>query len=171
METISIVVADVAERFDEALVAAHEGTREPGGALTFRSATAAARCAIALQRSVDGRLRVGVHTGELEREDGELRGRALVKAARIAALARAGEILASAIVRELVADADDVWFDEGAEVRLRGLSGTHTVVPVRWAIGTRAPLRVVIADDAAIVREGVAALLRDNGFDVQASSA
>ena len=32
-------------------------------------------------------------------------------------------------------------------------------------------MRVVIADDAAIVRDGVAALLRENGFDVVATAA
>ena len=88
------------------------------------------------------RVRAGVHSGELERHDGELRGRALVKAARICALARGGEILASrscATLADLDAAEGDLWFDDEAEVELRGLRGRHVVVPVRWHERERPP--------------------------------
>jgi len=65
--------------------------------------------------------------------------------------------------------ATDIWFDEGVEVELRGLRGRHLLVPVRWEARVRPPERVVIADDAAIVRDGVAALLREHGLDVVAA--
>jgi DNA-binding NarL/FixJ family response regulator len=82
-------------------------------------------------------------------------------------------VLASGLVREL-ADLDeaegDVWFDEEREVELRGLRGRHVVVPVRWAADERRPLRVVIADDAAIIRDGLAALLRESGLEVVATA-
>jgi DNA-binding NarL/FixJ family response regulator/class 3 adenylate cyclase len=165
-----------------ACAADHRGTLESsagdGHLLAFASARAALRCAVAVQRALaDGplpfRVRMGIHSGELERCDGELRGRALVKAARIGALARGGEVLASGVVREL-ADLDaadgDIWFDDGTEVELRGLRGTHLVLPARWDEGARSPVRVVIADDAAIVRDGVAALLRENGLEVVATA-
>jgi class 3 adenylate cyclase len=98
--------ADYEARLAE-LCAEHGGTRKAGAGdgrlLAFGSVRAALRCAVALQRALGDaelpfRVRAGVHTGELERHDGELRGRALVKAARICALARGGEVLASAVV-------------------------------------------------------------------------
>jgi DNA-binding NarL/FixJ family response regulator/class 3 adenylate cyclase len=170
----------------EALVAAsaeeHGGTEElsagDGHLLAFPGARGALRCAVALQRAVAVRqpvfkVRMGVHAGELERVDGRLRGRALVKAARIGALARGGEVLASTVVREL-ADVDesdgDVWFEDTPDVELRGLRGRHALVSVRWSDVAPRAIRVVIADDAAIVRDGVAALLREHGVDVVATA-
>ena len=201
--TVTVVFTDVEgsstllERFGEEQYAAlatgyeallnrccaeHGGTCEAsagdGHLLAFTSVRAALRCAVALQRELAEsglpfRVRAGVHCGELERHDDELRGRALVKGARISALAHGGEVLASSIVREL-ADLDaadgDIWFDDATEVELRGLRGRHLVVPVRWHEHARPPVRVVIADDAAIVRDGVAALLREHGFDVVATA-
>ena len=46
-----------------------------------------------------------------------------------------------------------------------------TVHELRWGEPQRGPLRVVIADDAALVRDGVAALLRDHGVEVAATAA
>ena len=43
-------------------------------------------------------------------------------------------------------------------------------MPARWEGGPRAPVRVVIADDAALVRDGVAALLREHGVEVVATA-
>src|SRR6476660_7070233 len=104
MPTLTVVLADVETRFAEveALLAQHGA--EHGGTperrlVAFTSARAALRCAVDLQRAA--RLKLGVHSGELERRDGELGGRALLKAARIAALAREGEVLVSAVAREL----------------------------------------------------------------------
>jgi DNA-binding NarL/FixJ family response regulator/class 3 adenylate cyclase len=170
------------EQLLEACAADYGGTLQgragDGHLVAFASARAALRCAVAVQRALAAgpspfRVRMGIHSGELERCDGELRGRALVKAARIGALARGGEILASSLVQELT-DLDaadgDIWFDDGTEVELRGLRGKHLLVPARWDAGTRSPVRVVIADDAAIVRDGVAALLRENGLEVVATA-
>jgi DNA-binding NarL/FixJ family response regulator len=174
--TLTVVLADVDERFAEvealldACAAPHGGTRERGRLVAFTSARAALGCAVALQRSA--RLKLGVHSGDLERRDGELAGRALLKAARIAALAREGEVLVSAVVREL-ADLDDadIWFGDGEEVELRGLPGRHLLLPLHWEAEPRPPVRVVIADDAALIRDGLAALLREHGLDVVATAA
>jgi DNA-binding NarL/FixJ family response regulator/class 3 adenylate cyclase len=170
----------------EALVAGtareHGGTEEfsagDGHLLAFPGARGALRCAVGLQRAVAARpphlkVRMGIHTGELERIDGRLRGRALVKGARIGAMARGGEILASAVVREIAGldEADgDIWFEDGADVELRGLRGRHPLVAVRWSDVAPRAVRVVIADDVAIVRDGVAALLREHGVDVVATA-
>jgi DNA-binding NarL/FixJ family response regulator len=105
------------------------------------------------------------------RED-DLHGRTVVKAARIAGLARGGEILVSSLVRELAeADEDlgeELWFEDGREVELKGLRGQHLVLAARWDPGPRSALRVVIADDSALVRDGVAAVLRECGVHVAA---
>jgi len=147
-----------------------------GHLLAFPSARAALRCAIDVQRALplevapDLRVRMGIHTGEPAVREDDLHGRTVVKAARIADLARGGEILVSSVVRELAeADEDlggELWFDEGREHELRGLRGRHLVMPARWDPLARSALRVVIADDSALVRDGVAALLRECGVHV-----
>ena len=83
-----------------------------GHLLAFPSARAALRCAVDIQRALpidaapDLRVRMGMHTGEPAVREDDLHGRTVVKAARIADLARGGEILVSGIVREL-AQADE----------------------------------------------------------------
>jgi DNA-binding NarL/FixJ family response regulator/class 3 adenylate cyclase len=149
-----------------------------GHLLSFPSARAALRCAVAIQRSLplesapDLRVRMGMHTGEPEIREDDLQGRTVVKAARIADLAHGGEILVSGIVRELAqADEDleeEIWFEDSREVELRGLRGRHLVLSAKWDPGEPAAIRVVIADDSALVRDGVAAVLRETGVHVAA---
>jgi DNA-binding NarL/FixJ family response regulator len=170
----------------EALLSASIGTHGgslvkalgDGHLLAFPSARAALRCAIDVQRALpldsapDLRVRMGMHTGEPALREDDLHGRTVVKAARIADLARGGEILVSSVVRELAeADEDlgeELWFEDGREVELRGLRGRHLVMAARWDPLARTALRVVIADDSALVRDGVAALLRESGVHVAA---
>jgi DNA-binding NarL/FixJ family response regulator len=161
-------------------VAEHGGTLVKaigdGHLLSFPSARAALRCAVDVQRALplasapDLRVRMGMHTGEPAVTEDDLHGRTVVKAARIAGLANGGEILCSGIVRELAqADEDledEIWFDEGREVELRGLRGKHLVLPAQWERDGGGALRVVIADDSALVRDGVAAVLRESGVHV-----
>jgi DNA-binding NarL/FixJ family response regulator/class 3 adenylate cyclase len=149
-----------------------------GHLLAFPSARAALRCAIAVQRALplerapDLRVRMGIHTGEPAVREDDLHGRTVVKAARIADLARGGEILVSSVVRELAeADEDldeELWFEDTREVELRGLRGRHLVMAAKWDPFTPVALRVVIADDSALVRDGVAAVLRECGVHVAA---
>jgi DNA-binding NarL/FixJ family response regulator/class 3 adenylate cyclase len=151
-----------------------------GHMLAFSSARAALRCAIDIQRALpvtsapDLRVRMGLHTGEPAAREDDLHGRTVVKAVRISSLARGGEVVASRLVRELAtADedlGDDVWFDEEREVELRGLRGRHAVVTVHWERNAARPLSVVVADDSAVVRDGVAAVLRENGIEVRATA-
>ena len=149
-----------------------------GHILTFRSARAALRFAVELQRALgqssDLSVRIGLHTGEPEEQDGDLAGRSMVKAARLGDLARGGEILASSVVAELAGGdgeiGDDVWFDDTREVELRGLRGQHGIVTVRWDDETGRGVSVVVADDAAVIRDGVAAVLREAGIEVLATA-
>jgi adenylate cyclase len=72
---------------------------------------------------------MGIHCGEAIAEEGDLFGRSVVLAARIAAQAVGGEILVSeALVERCLGS--DYAFDEGRELELKGLSGTHRVYRV-----------------------------------------
>jgi DNA-binding NarL/FixJ family response regulator/class 3 adenylate cyclase len=160
-------------------LAIHGGTEVKalgdGHMLAFGGARAAVACAVSMQRAlrdhaVGVRVRMGLHVGEPDEHDGDLYGRVVHKASRIASLARGGEVLASSVAAEMAADAglgDDIWFDAPREVELRGLRGRHSVRAVRWSDSASA-LRLVVADDSALLREGVAAVLREAGMEVVA---
>lgn len=74
------------------------------------------------------RVRMGMHTGEaIEDPSGDLFGRHVIKAARIANLAVGGQILVSATVREIATGHQNLEFGDGEQVELKGLEGLHTV--------------------------------------------
>src|SRR5205807_1674711 len=50
------------------------------------------------------------------------------------------------------------------------LRGRHRVMAVHWDQGGVRPLSVVVADDSAVVRDGVAAVLRESGIEVTATA-
>jgi class 3 adenylate cyclase len=112
-----------------------------GFMIAFPSARKAISCALAIQAAIarelrdatdDGpiRVRIGLNTGEAIREESDFYGKNVVVAARIAALARGGEILASSVVKALTESAGDLTFSEPREVELAGLAGTHVVYRV-----------------------------------------
>jgi hypothetical protein len=114
--------------------------------VAFRSAAEAVRAALALDGGA------GLHAGELAEGAGP-DARTAVLAQRLATLAGDG-VLASAVVRELAGE--ELRFGPGRDVTLPGLAGRMVVHDVPR--GERRPLRVVIADDAALIRDGVAAI-------------
>ena len=63
-------------------------------------------------------VRIGIHAGEVRHEDGEFLGRTVFIAAHINGIARPGEVLVSAVVKDLV-DEGTFVFDEGREVDLK----------------------------------------------------
>lgn len=71
-------------------------------------------------------IRAGIHTGECEVADDKLAGIAVSIAARVAALADAGEVLVSSTVRDLAAGSSITFADRG-EHELKG-------VPERWRV-------------------------------------
>jgi class 3 adenylate cyclase len=81
---------------------------------------------------VDLRLevRTGVHTGECELEDGRLRGVAVHVGARLAGLARPGEVLVSSTVRDVVAGSGLRFVDRGLH-ELRGVPGQRRLFAAR----------------------------------------
>jgi len=107
---------------------------------SFSSATRALECAIATQRAFAHHnetagetisVRIGLNAGEPIAEDEDLFGTAVILAARIAAHAEGGEILASDVVRQLVAGKRFLFADRG-EVALRGFEGPVRLYEVRW---------------------------------------
>ncbi|HKG36769.1 MAG TPA: AAA family ATPase [Solirubrobacterales bacterium] len=113
-----------------------------GFMLVFPDPVEALHCAIEVQRAFgreadDGqeetiRVRMGLHTGEAIAEEGDFFGRNVILAARIAARARGGEILVSEDLRRQADGEDGLRFDEGREVELKGMAGTHTVYRAAW---------------------------------------
>ncbi|MEK6276708.1 MAG: AAA family ATPase [Actinomycetota bacterium] len=113
-----------------------------GFMLVFPSPTGALRCAVEVQRAfAEGaeespeeriRVRMGLHTGEAIAEEGDFFGRNVILAARIAARATGGEILVSEALREQAEGEDGLTFDEGRELELKGMAGTHTVHRAEW---------------------------------------
>ena len=111
-----------------------------GFMIAFPSARRAIDCARRIQNAVsrelgghpDGpvRVRIGLHTGEAIREESDFYGRNVVVAARIADEAQGGEILVSSVVKELSEGAGDIDFENGREVELPGMTGTHAVYTV-----------------------------------------
>lgn len=74
------------------------------------------------------RVRMGLHTGEaIADPSGDLFGRHVIKAARIANLAVGGQILVSATVREIATGHQGLEFSDGEPVELKGLEGLHTI--------------------------------------------
>jgi class 3 adenylate cyclase len=82
------------------------------------------------------RIRIGLNAGEPIAEDdpdgrGDLFGTAVIRAARIAALAQGGEILVANVVREL-AEGKGFMFGDRGEVALRGFDDPVRLFEVRW---------------------------------------
>ena len=72
--------------------------------------------------ALDLRLRAGIHTGEVDRSTDDVSGIGVHIAARVMAMARPDEVLATRTVRELTAGSGIVFTDRGAH-ELRGIPG------------------------------------------------
>lgn len=128
-----------------AVVASHAGTvvkgEGDGYLIVFVSARQAVLAALGLQRAVQdldhdlpGRrlaIRTGLHTGEVVAQEGDVFGRNVIAAARIAAEAAPGQVLVSSLTKELVDSSGDLSFDEGREIELRGLARPWRIHTVR----------------------------------------
>ena len=78
---------------------------------------------------------VGVHRGSAVHRDGDLFGRNVAYAARVAAQADGGEVLVSDTVLEaLEADGTPVPVLESREVDLKGIPGTQVVHALDWQV-------------------------------------
>jgi adenylate cyclase len=71
--------------------------------------------------------------------DGDLFGRNVALAARVAGCAHGGEILVSSQVEEAAAEIDGIDIASSREVELKGLPGRHRLLAVRWDEDGRQP--------------------------------
>ncbi len=111
-----------------------------GFMVAFSRAEQAVRCSIDLQRVLrkeakrkrhpEIRVRIGIHMGRSVRRGDDLFGRNVAMAARVAGQAVGGQVLVSEPVRDAVHDCDDIRFDDGREVELKGFSGSHRLFAV-----------------------------------------
>jgi len=145
------------ERIVREALRAHGGSEikamGDGFMASFASATGALECAINMQRALADwnagvgaglvppedaassaptiRVRIGLNAGEPIAEEKDLFGTAVNMAARIAAKAEGGEIMASDVVRQLVAGKGFLFSDRG-EVELKGFEEPVRLYEVRW---------------------------------------
>ena len=118
--------------------------RGDGFMLAFASASQAIAAAVGVQRALVARpiqagdhrirVRIGVHTGEVLRDQDDFFGHHVNLAARIADAAGAGEILVSALTVDLVAggDGDGVPLGPWRTLPLKGVREEQRVAPVQW---------------------------------------
>jgi class 3 adenylate cyclase len=137
------------EELTREVLRAHAGeevkTMGDGFMASFASVTGAVECAIALQSAFEElhhghgadpgkeaiHVRIGLNAGEPIEEGGDFFGAAVIMAARIAALAGSGEILASDVIRGLCSGKGFLFADRGENV-LRGFEDAVRVWEVRW---------------------------------------
>jgi adenylate cyclase len=111
-----------------------------GYMIAFARAEEAVRCGVDIQHALhknakrkpheDIRVRIGIHMGRSVRRGDDLFGRNVAMAARVAAQAVGGEILVSQPVRDALSDCDDIRFDDGRDVELKGFSGSYRLFAV-----------------------------------------
>jgi DNA-binding NarL/FixJ family response regulator len=121
------------------------------------------------------RVRIGIHTGEPMRVEGAYVGLDVHRAARVCAAGHGGQVLLSGASAAMLGNG--VVLRDLGEHHLRGLEqperihqlGAAEFPPLRADAaddGLGARTRVVVADDTVLLREGVARLLEEAGFQV-----
>ncbi len=106
---------------------------------SFNSAHGGLHAALELQQTFVGSggadglaLRIGVHSGFVIANPEQLLGRNVVLAARIAARAKGGEILASATLKQYTETDPSFTFEDRGEHHFKGVIGEHELFAVRW---------------------------------------
>ena len=126
------------------------------------------------------RVRMGLHTGVPQLGEEGYTGLDVIRASRIAAAGHGGQILLSSTAAPFVSAVETR--DLGTH-RLQGLPDPERILqviaeglprdfpPLRGTVSQLGDARrVVLADDAVLLREGVARLLEEAGFEVVAQS-
>jgi class 3 adenylate cyclase len=106
-----------------------------GYLVVFTSARQAVLAGIDLRDVATVPLRIGLHTGEVVRQDGDIYGRNVIAASRIAGVAAPGDVVVSALTKDLVESAGDLAFSAGRSVELKGLAQPWTVHEVAFDRG------------------------------------
>src|ERR671930_475649 len=157
--------------------------------LAFPDAGSAASAAVALQQTlaahdwpagVEVRVRIGLHTGRPVLRDGAYFGMDVHRAARICQAGHGGQVLLSAVTRDELDDAFRLrdlgehelpGLPEAERIYQLDVPGLPTHFPeLEFARRGMRGVRVVLAEDSVLLREGIAGLLEDQGFEVAAQS-
>ena len=142
-------------------VADHAGRRikglGDGFMISFGSSRHGVECALDIQEAIAEysknnperklRIRIGLNTGEVVEESGDIFGAAVNVAARVAGKAKGGEILVSEIVRQLVGPIAEMKFEYRGRYRLKGF-------PDRWRLHQVTPGEVKEAPRVVASAEG-----------------
>ena len=168
-------------------LAVHRGaevkTLGDGFMAVFDSAADGVACAVTMQRVVARdaelrpdealQLRVGISAGEVTCAEEDYFGTPVVEASRLCASAAAGRVLCGHVVHLLAGSAGAHRFRGVGDMSLKGLSDPVPVFEVDWDPDDECALRVALADDSALLRQGVASVLESEGIQVvlQASDA
>jgi class 3 adenylate cyclase/pimeloyl-ACP methyl ester carboxylesterase len=130
---------DQHERLTRAELERHRGqevkTTGDGMLATFDGPARAIRCATSVASETDRLglpVRVGLHTGECERRNGDIGGIAVHIGARVMALADPGEVLVSRTVKDLTVGSDIAFVERGAR-ELKGVPGEWELFAVSAA--------------------------------------
>jgi DNA-binding NarL/FixJ family response regulator len=113
-----------------------------------------------------------MHVGDVV-DDGadDVFGAAVVVARRLCDAATPGKILASDLVRSLIGNRPDIRFAPLDAFELKGIPEPVGAAEILWTpLPEQAPISVIVADDAALIRAGVVRLLADEGFEVVAEA-
>jgi DNA-binding NarL/FixJ family response regulator/class 3 adenylate cyclase len=157
----------------------------------FAESTAAAAAAVSAQQALLAhewpqgsmpRVRMGIHAGEAELDGGTYVGLEVHRAARVCSAAAGGQILLSSAARSRI-DVPGLRFADLGVHRLPGFGERERIFqvlhddlpgelvpPATNGSAEGLAMRVVIADDSVLLREGIAKLLEDAGFEVAGQS-
>ncbi|HEY1455825.1 MAG TPA: ATPase, T2SS/T4P/T4SS family [Candidatus Dormibacteraeota bacterium] len=122
-------------------IAEHAGRRIKGTGdgfmVSFGSVRHGVECALDIQNAIAEyskqnpdrklKIRIGLNTGEVVEEAGDIFGAAVNVAARVAGKAKGGEVLVSEVVRQLVGPVAEIKFDYRGRYKLKGF-------PDRWRL-------------------------------------
>lgn len=141
----------------------------------FEGAGPALGAAAAIQRAVSSHrplpaialaMRIGISAGDATPSgDGDWHGHTVVEASRLCAIAEPGQVVLAEVVARLAGERPHRFEDLGG-LRLKGLVTPVRALELCWRVTEGAPLRVSLADDSALVREGIARLLEGAAIDV-----
>lgn len=101
-----------------------------GFMVAFASARKAVACAVAIQKAIhennhknpdrEVHGRIGLNSGEVSQQDGDLFGAAVNAAARVAARAKGDQILVTGVVKQLAGKVAEAEFIDRGRFRLKG---------------------------------------------------
>jgi class 3 adenylate cyclase/DNA-binding NarL/FixJ family response regulator len=147
-----------------------------GTMAAFGSIGDALACAVTMQRSVARQnethpgpplaMRVGLSTGEVTEDDDDYFGTPVIEASRLCSAAGPQQILTTELVRMLVGSDGVHRVEPIGQMSLKGLPGPVGACEVGWADDEQSALRVALADDAALLRQGIARMLEAEGMEV-----